>query len=233
MYRQLAGAANAPRLVIPRRRGPIQIDGKLVEEAWAGAVETSGLVGETTGLVGPTPSRVKLLYDDEALYCAFTSAIPERVRTDPAMTAGMTGILRQTRDRFDSDVDADDSVEIDLQPQLPRGTWYRLVVNGLNTHYDYSVSPGGSIALGWNPRWQTASSLDADGWHVEIRIPFAGFAARAPQPGDRWGLNLADLADTAKRPGAVEGRVHAHRRRPPRRGLGRVRRPAGGRRATP
>jgi hypothetical protein len=192
-YREMAGTANAPSLVIPRRRGPIQIDGKIAEPAWAGAVETTGLIGETTGGVGPTPSRVKLLYDDEALYCAFTSAIPERARNDPAMTAGMTGILRQTRDQFDSDVDHDDCVEIDLQPQFPRGTWYRLVVNGLNTHYDYSVAPAGGIALGWNPRWQSASTLDADGWHVEIRIPLADVAAGGAKPGDRWGLNFTRI----------------------------------------
>ena len=109
------------------------------------------------------------------------------------MTAGITGILRQTRDQADSDVDRDDCVEIDLQPQLPQGTWYRLVVNGLNTHYDYSVSPNGSIVLGWNPTWQTASTLDADGWHVEIRIPLTDIAAARPKPGDRWGLNLTRI----------------------------------------
>ena len=69
-YREIAGTANAPSLTIPRRRGPIRIDGKIAEDAWAGAVETTGLIGETTAVVGPTPSHVRLLYDDDALYCA-------------------------------------------------------------------------------------------------------------------------------------------------------------------
>ena len=168
-------------------------------EEWSGAAETTGLVGIESRLTAPTPTHVKLLYDDDALYLAFTSQLPEKARTDPAMTTGMTGVLRQTKDKFDSDVDSDDAVEINVVPELPAdkksagGAWHRLVVNGLNTHYDYSISPAGAISLDWNPRWESASTLDAAGWHVEVRIPFASFHVRPPRPGDRWGLNFARI----------------------------------------
>ena len=196
MYRAGVGLVDRPTLVIPRRHAPIKIDGLIGDKEWSGAAETTGLIGIETGTTAPTPTNVRLLYDDEALYVAFVSQLPEKARIDPAMTAGMTGALRQTVDKFDAGVDTDDAVEVNVLPELPAnakntgGTWYRLVVNGLNTHYDYSVSPTNQIALQWNPPWQSASVLDAAGWHVEIRIPFSSFAVRPPRPGDRWGLNF-------------------------------------------
>jgi len=190
MHRELAGVRNRPALIVPRRRETIAIDGKISAEEWAGAVETTGFVGIDSKLAAPTQTRVRLLYDDTALYLAFASLLPEEARDNPAMTTGMTGALMQTRSSFDTDVDGDDAIEIDLMPEPPEGMWYRLVVNGLNTHYDYSVAPDGNITLDWNPTWESAATLDAEAWRVEVRLPFAGLGVEAPQPGSRWGLNL-------------------------------------------
>jgi len=106
------------------------------------------------------------------------------------MTAGLTGVLKQSIDQFDANVDADDAFEMNFVPQWPNGTWYRMVLNGINTRYDYSVSPAKVIALGWNPQWQSASTLDSDGWHVEVRIPFKGFGVGTPKAGEEWGMNF-------------------------------------------
>ena len=199
MYRELAGVTTEPALVIPRRAAPVKIDGKIGKEEWAGAAETTGLAGIDSKSVAPTQTGVRLCYDDQALYAALSTPLPEKARKDFAMTAGMTGILRQTRDRFDTDVDHDDCMEINVMPRLPGpgapagGTWYRLVANGLNTHYDYSISAADVIALGWNPQWESASTVDANGWQMEVRLPFAGFAAPAPKPGERWGMNFVRI----------------------------------------
>lgn len=196
MYREIAGVSNNPTLVIPRRTAPLKIDGKVTPEEWSAAAETTGFVGIEQKLFAPTQTKVRALYDDEALYLAFDSALPEKVKKDYAMTAGMTGTLRQTRDRYDTDVDGDDAIEVNAMPQWPTdspyplGMWYRLVVNGLNTHYDYTVSDKNIISLDWNPKWESASSLDSEGWHVEMRLPFASFGAATPKPGERWGVNF-------------------------------------------
>lgn len=196
MYREVAGISNNPSLIIPRRTTSIAVDGKVKAEEWDTAVETTGLVAIEKKQYAPTQTTVRALYDDEALYLAFDSTLPEKVKKDYAMTAGMTGILRQTRDRYDTDVDGDDAIEINVMPQwpaesqYPAGMWHRLVVNGLNTHYDYTVSDKNIISLDWNPQWDSASSLDANGWHVEVRLPFSSFGVAAPKPGERWGLNF-------------------------------------------
>ncbi|MBI2191372.1 MAG: hypothetical protein HYU36_05255 [Planctomycetes bacterium] len=199
LYREVAGVRTEPALIIPRRTSEVRMDGRLELEEWAPAATTTGLIGIETKMAAPTPTLARLMYDDEALLVAFDSGLPEKARRDFALSAGITGILRQTRDRFDTDVDADDAVEINVMPRPPAGPqdsggdWFRLVLNGLNTHYDYSITPGNVISLDWNPAWTSASTLDAEGWHVEIRLPFAAFGVPAPRPGDRWGLNLFRL----------------------------------------
>lgn len=75
-------------------------------------------------------------------------------------------------------------------PPRSDGMWCRMVVNGLNTHYDCSVSPTGATTLAWDPDWQSASTIDSDGGHMEIRIPFGAFGAAPPKVGDEWAMNF-------------------------------------------
>jgi len=196
MFREVAGVSNNPTMIIPHGTTTPAIDGKVSAKEWESAVVTTGFTSLAQKVFAPAQTRVRALYDEEALYLAMESALPERVKKDLAMTAGITGMLRQTRDRFDTDVDGDDAMEVNVMPQWPSdspyplGMWHRLVVNGLNTHYDYTVSDQNIISLDWNPRWDSASTLDSDGWHVELRLPFAAFGVAAPRPGERWGLNF-------------------------------------------
>jgi len=190
LYREMVGPDRPPYLVIPPRTAPITVDGRITAEEWSQAAQTTGFIDCARKLIGPTPTRAWLTYDAENLYLALSSELPEPVREQLATTIGITGILKQDRTGFDTDVDADDAMEVLLRPQGPEGPWYRLVVNGLNTHYDYRITPEGNIQLDWNPPWESASTVDAAGWHVEIRLPFAAFEGPAPQPGDEWELNL-------------------------------------------
>jgi len=191
LYREVVGPDQPPYLVIPPRTTPITLDGRIADEEWSQAAQTTGFIDRAQLLIGPTPTRAWLAYDSEFLYLALSSALPEPVREQYATTIGMTGILKQDRTGFDTDVDADDAMEVLVRPQGPKGSWHRLVVNGLNTHYDYRITPEGNIQLDWNPPWESKSTLDAEGWHVEMRLPFAAFGGPAPQPGDEWELNLA------------------------------------------
>lgn len=196
MYRRGRGLDAPVMLTIPPRKQAITIDGKITSEEWAGAVRTTGFADLATGLSAATQTSARLCYDDEALYIALSSDLPARVKDDPAMTIGMTGGLRQTKTDFDSSVDSDDSFEIQIEPAGMTDRFCRLVVNGLNTHYDYDVTGDyrqgktGVIRLAWNPKWQSATTFDGEGWHAEFRIPFSAFEMPGPKPGDTWGLSL-------------------------------------------
>jgi hypothetical protein len=189
-YRRIAGPEAPPYLTVPRRAAAITIDGKIEPAEWDAAAQTTGFINGAEQLVGPTPTRAWLAYDDQALYIALSSELPEGVAEQVATTIGITGILKQQETNADAAVDADDAMEVLLRPRGADGNWYRLVVNGLNTHYDYLITPEGNIQLGWNPRWESASTVDTGGWHVEMRLPFAEFAEGAPAPGDEWEINL-------------------------------------------
>jgi len=212
LYEQFAAPDISPTVLIPRRRAPIAIDGKLNPGEWETAAVFSGFTDLKTKRAAETQTSVRLLWDDEALWVAMETPIPTKVKENPAMTAGITGILKQSVTRFDDAVDHDDAFEINIIPALPDGVWHRLVVNGLNTHYDYTISPEGVTTLGWDPKWESASTLDIEGWHLEARLPFREFGAPPPREGAEWGLNIfriwsalqqtKDAWRVARRPGA-------------------------------
>jgi hypothetical protein len=189
MYHEFAGPDTAPFVVVPRLPAPIRVDGKVEAPEWAGAVRTAGFSDLQAKLAAATPTWLWLAYDDAALYVALATPLPEKTRSNLAMTAGITGVLKQSITQFDANVDADDAFELNLVPDPAEGTWYRLVVNGINTHYDYSVSTAGVTVLGWDPKWESASTVDSDGWHAEIRVSFAGLGIPPPKPGAEWGFN--------------------------------------------
>jgi len=196
LYRKAVGMDESPKITIPPRRNDITIDGKINKDEWEGAVRTAGFVNNASGLAARTQTHARLCYDSAALYIAFSSEYPQKVKDDYAMTVGMTGALQQTREKFDTDVDSDDSFEINIEPDGYK-RYYRLVFNNLGTHYDFEVKrpdkdidEGPQIILNWNPEWQTATLLNDEGWHAEVRIPHSALEMDAPKAGDMWGLRL-------------------------------------------
>jgi len=187
LYHRVGDFFNDPFATVPRLAAPPKIDGKIAEAEWANAAAIAGLLDDA-GYLARTQSTFLLGYDDALLYIACRSPIPERHKSHLDTTA-LHGLLRQTKTEHDVNVEADDSIEVDITPNWPFGRWHRLVVNHINTHYDYAVNPDKSIELAWNPTWTTATSLDANGWSVEIAIDLSSFPSQ-PKPGDIWGINL-------------------------------------------
>jgi hypothetical protein len=181
----------------------ITIDGEVDLEEWRDAAEVTGMVHSTlehggTRMLAKDQTRYFVTYDDENLYVAMISAMPEKVKNDPHMTAGMGGLLKTTEGAHDAAVDNDDVFEVDVFIPRRNGDLYRLVVNGINTTYDYTT--GGyapesvlkGIDINWEPKWEAkANRVDVEkGWRAEARIPLDSFKAPNPQPGTEWGINF-------------------------------------------
>ena len=181
-----------PFLIIPPRDAdqPITIDGRMEADEWSGAVQTTGFVDIDQKVAASTPTYARLTYDDEHLYVAVRSPWPEEIRSKLHRPVERTAVLSRDRYLFDSDVNSDDSIELQFRPGGDSGNWYRMAVNGYDVHYDYMVEPGGRVHLDWNPKWQTASTVDGNGWYVEIRIPFSELAEGDRTPGEQWQLNV-------------------------------------------
>ena len=208
ILRRAEGMAQLPLLTtIPKTAAPPVIDGIMKPGEWDYCAAVAGMHSLNVmwwynayaggGGLGDLKDRVFLCYDDHNLYVAYHCPPPREIVGDAPMTAAM---LKKSISVFDTNVEADDAFQICVQWPKPGGDLYNLMVNGTNTHYDFHFAGhaegsrlqggAGSITLAWNPKWRSASTLDLDGWHLEMAIPLDSFAIPAPKPGDVWHINF-------------------------------------------
>ena len=134
-----------------------------------------------------------MLWDDQALYIAFSCR-------DPEMWATMT-----TRD---SSLWAEEVVEVFIDPDGDGRDYYELEVNPLNVVVDlkiFTLKPEWKSDIpGFNTKglktaikaYGTVNNPDDRdvGWTAEIAIPWEGFegipGGMKPESGDQWWLNL-------------------------------------------
>ncbi len=167
---------------IPQLQGDIAIDGTLDDAAWANALEQEIAYEIQPGDNTPAPVKttVRIGYTADALYVAFHA-----IDTDPSK------IRAHLRDR-----DAmfnDDWVGVFLDTFNDHRRGYELVVNPLGVQGDLirdETNANNQEDPSWDGLWQSAGRITAEGYDVEIRIPFA--TLRFPNGGgdQRWGISL-------------------------------------------
>lgn len=197
------GVANglAPSLprgyICYRASTPITIDGKITEGAWA-AVPWSDPFEDIEGNKRPKPrhrTRVKMLWDDDALYIAAELE-------EPHVWATIT--------KHDAVIFQDNDFEVFLDPDGDSHLYAELELNARNTTWDLLLTKpykdGGKALNGWEIiGLQTAVFVDGTindprdidkGWTVEIKWPWAGLkeltgVAAPPRDGDQWRVNFS------------------------------------------
>ena len=208
ILRRTEGMIQLPlQTTIPKIADAPTIDGLMKEGEWDQSAVLTGMQSikiqggysayAQGGDLSDLKDRIFLCYNDKNLYVGYHCLPPREITGNAAMIAAM---LKRGISVFDANVDFDDAFQICLQYPKPGGDLYNLFVNALNTHYDFQYTgyaeggrlPGmpGECKLGWDPKWQSASTLDLDGWHLEIAIPFDSFEMPAPKPGDVWHVNF-------------------------------------------
>ena len=192
-----AGAETRPDGSFECRRasGPIVIDGRADEAAWARAQRVDGFTLHWLGekaRPARTATRARLLWDDEALYF-FAEMDDADLFARVKERDGMTWL--------------DDVFELFFKPHADRPGYYEFQVNPLNTQLDmYLPERGkdGGYAVRKSDRefdYRSAVVLrgtlnkkdDQDqGWSCEGRIAWSGFAPTggAPAPGAVWAFAL-------------------------------------------
>ncbi|MEX2572436.1 MAG: DUF5916 domain-containing protein [Gemmatimonadota bacterium] len=166
-----------------RRDGPVQIDGRLDEDAWQGAVPITHFrqYEPDEGAPASLPTEVRVLYDDQALYIAARMTQPDGVvaplaRRDQLVDAsGNNGSFNSlTTDKlvvsFDPYHNHLDNVLFEVNPAGVRGDQY----NGDSS---------------WDPIWEAAASVDAEGWSAEMRIPLSQLRF-SPDETQTWGMQI-------------------------------------------
>ena len=164
---------------------PIKIDGNLDDAAWANVKVTSDFIQNfpTFGVPASEKTEVKILYDNTAIYIgAYIYDEPELIRKQITARDG----------EQQSDVDYF-SVFFDTYNDHQNG--FQFLVTTANVQTDARLSPnfvGDFTAYGdktWDAVWESKVSMKADGWVVEMRIPYISlrFAKKDIQ---NWGLQL-------------------------------------------
>ncbi len=149
------------------------IDGQINENIWQETEWQEGFLLITGEGPASEHTEITAAWDEGNLYIAFRAEDP----SPATMKATISG--------RDGPVFYDDSVEVFIDPGRTRSFYYHLAVNTLGTQYDSSSITG----PGWQGEWQTAVSVNATGYTVEMSIPFSDLQ-RTPQPGEIWGINF-------------------------------------------
>ena len=171
----------------PRTRASIRIDGVLDEPAWQDGEVVSLSYETQPGENTPAPiaTTCRILYDTERLYvgCHAEDPHPEAIRA-----------------RFsDRDQAYDgDFVGIRLDPFLDRRRSFEFYVNPLGVQMDFlrddlKARQGGgddSEDTSWDAIWDSAGRINADGYEVELAIPFSSLRFPTGAAAQAWGMGF-------------------------------------------
>ena len=172
----------------------IDVDGRLDEEAWARAIAITDFT-QKEPVEGGTPSErteIRVVYDEDALY------IGAMLYDDPE---GIVAFQKR-RDGF---LSADDRFMWILDTFGDGRTGYFFETNALGVMGDALISGGGGGGGGrggggpgggggggggraWDGIWQIQTRILADGWSLEIQIPFR--TLNFDPSSDTWGINF-------------------------------------------
>jgi hypothetical protein len=182
-----------------RATGPLAINGKLNDDAWA-AVPWSEPFRDIEGDKKPDPplrTRMKMLWDDRALYIAAELE-------EPHVWATLT--------KHDSVIFHDPDFEVFIDPDADSHNYGELELNAHNTTWDLllprAYKDGGPAVDAWEiTGLRTAVHVDGTlndprdtdrGWTVEIEWPWKSLKElvvnKAPVPprnGDQWRINFS------------------------------------------
>ena len=156
----------------------ITVDGYLGDPAWATAPAISSFT-QREPQEGQAPTQrtvVRVLFDDGNLYVA-----AELFDSHPDSIIS----LLERRDRF---VNAD-AFTVMLDPYHDKRSGFYFGVNAAGTLYDGTLFNDEWDDDSWDGVWTAATRRDANGWTVEMRIPFSQLRFR-PGTAQVWGINF-------------------------------------------
>jgi hypothetical protein len=171
------GAA-AERFEISRAASPVRIDGVLDEAAWqqATAIPVDHEWSPSDGVPAPVTTTALLTYDSENLYIAFRADDPE------------PGLIRA---RFaDRDIPTDDdTVGFFIDPFHDGRRGFQFRINPLGVQMDAVNSDvEGSEDFSWDAIWASAGRITAEGYVVEVALPFRQLRFPATHDVQTWGF---------------------------------------------
>ncbi len=178
-------ASASPRTMrATRRSGPIIIDGKLDDAAWASAEPSGGFVQSypKPGVAAPDQTEIRVLYDDDALYVGIRmfDAHPDSIAAGLARrdATAATGIYS-------------DWVHLIIDSYHDRRTAFRFSTTPRGVQKDVYTSNDNNEDTNWDAIWEVGTRVDSLGWVAEYRIPLSQLRFGGDKSTDRvWGFQV-------------------------------------------
>jgi hypothetical protein len=160
-----------------RASAPIRVDGRLDDAAWREAPVVGGFIQRLPdeGQPARQQTQLQIAYDDDAVYVAarLLDSEPERI------------VRRLTRRDLVADADRF-SIFFDPHHDHLTGVEFRVTAAGVQK--DTVIYNDVYQDDTWDAVWDSAVTIDAQGWTVEMRIPFSQL--RFPHADVlTWGVN--------------------------------------------
>lgn len=172
--------------------GPIRLDGRMDEAAWAAAEAATEFTESYPNAGGPARQRTeaRVLFADGALLVGVRmfDAHPDSIAAQLARRDA-TGIFS-------------DWVHVIIDSYHDRRTAFRFSVNPRGVKRDVFHFNDGNEDGGWDAVWEVGTAIDSLGWTAEYRIPLSQlrFATAEPAGGRVWGLQvMRDIARNESR----------------------------------
>lgn len=172
-----------PRMIAAERAGPITLDGRLDESAWAASTPATAFrqYEPNEGQPASQPTEVRILFDDVALY------IGARMH-DSLGARGVRAYLTRRDQQNDGDY-----LEIifDTFHDHTGRTIFQINPAGVKTDAGQAAS---NADPSWDPIWEAAAAIDSLGWTAEMRIPFAQLRF-SRDTAQTWGMQVWRYVD--------------------------------------
>jgi Family of unknown function (DUF6067) len=171
--------AHEPAIAVRLTQHPPTVDGAVHEDEWSEATVVDGF-SDLQGARERRPARAYVAADEQNLYLAIISALPEQ------------GALQSEVDRPTLELVHDDSVEfwLDAEPERARHAVYQLIANALGTTASQGTGYGMTVQPSWEKSWQLASGMHDGHWQVELRVPISSVAPGRRTTEGEWRINL-------------------------------------------
>lgn len=174
------GAVMRPALQAIRAPVAPTLDGRLDDAIWQDAPVATGFVQRAPHPGEPATERTeaRVVFTDDAIYVAIRA-------WDSAADSIASQLARRDATGIFSDW-----VDVMIDSYHDRRSAYRFSVNPHGVKKDIFHFNDGQEDISWDAVWDVVTSIDADGWTAEFRIPLSQIRY-APGEGEQtWGLQF-------------------------------------------
>ena len=159
---------------------PPKIDASLDEPVYRDLPPITDFIQQDPdeGQLATEATLVWILFDNRNLYIAARCRDSQPAR-----------IVANDMRRDGRNVSQNDNISIVLDTFHDRRNGYEFLLNSIGGAWDSQITDERDTNRDWNAVWSSASRQDAEGWTVEVAIPFRSLRYRGSGP-QVWGINI-------------------------------------------